>query len=107
MNNADIEKLLRKDHKVEVPGFIILFIADILRERQIAIWGAEEVAEREEFNRSDIARLKEKGLANEAAGALMLELMEQAFGRDFMESFCEGKINLNLSIIETENETIN
>lgn len=108
MNDDTLESLLRKDHQIKMPGYMILFLADILKDRQIAIWEAMAVVEEENLDRHAMAKLLDKDFANEAAGCLMLQYIEDSFGKEFLNSYVDGKVNLNIVEATTpEDATIN
>ena len=100
MNIQSLEKMMEKAYSVKVKGALIAFMATVLRDRQIALaMTKEQLDEMEGVNDRHYKELAEREKANEAAGCAVLQMMEDALGREFMEMFVEGTFD---EIISTE-----
>lgn len=85
--------LMRNEHNVNIPGCVLLFLADALRDRQVSLYRAKIAADL--IGSKDKAdELEMSAEANETVGGLMLSMISDVFGREFMEAYISGKIEL-------------
>lgn len=90
MNIDDLTALLRKEHSVKLTGAFILYITSTLRDKQMAIMAAQELAA-EDGRLDKLEELDHLGLANEVIGTAFFDIIEQVFGEKFLDDYVEGK----------------
>ena len=87
----DLEKL-KERHSIEVPGAVLLFLANILRDRQIALYAAIEMAQEAG---EDIRDLELSSEANEVVGGMFLEFIHEKLGADVLDSLTGEAVDLS------------
>ena len=84
---------IKSEHSVKISGVMLMFIANVLRERQLSILRAlAEVVEGGDFK--EIDEIGNSAMANEIVGQKMLGLIEDMLGREDFEKFLEGKLDV-------------
>lgn len=90
MNIDDYTALLKKEHQVKLSGAFVMYIVNALKEKQIAIMAAQEMAEEEGLIKK-LEELDQLSAANEVIGEAFFEIIEGIFGEEFLSDFMEGR----------------
>ena len=82
---------LSKEGKITISGAMLMYVANVMRERQIAIFNSlADVIEAGE--NEDIDRLGEMAMANQIVGQKILDCIEELLGKGIADKFIEGKL---------------
>lgn len=90
----DVVQNMRTEHEIKIPGAVLMFLANILKDRQIALFSAIAEAERRKLSAAKIDDLMSSSEANEIVGGMMLDLIAQVFGDDVMNAYITGELDL-------------
>lgn len=85
---------IKKEATFKMSGVMLLYIANILRERQIAIFRLMAEATLD----GDLSKAEELGdtaLANEIVGQSVMDIIEGILGKEDFESFVDGTLKLD------------
>lgn len=96
-NMEEMQEKLTTEHDIKIKGALIVVLAEILKQRQIEIWDAIDLAVEMEEDKGVIERLMSKADVNEVAGCIVLKMMEEAMGEKFMIEFCNGDFKFSAS----------
>lgn len=88
---SDLEKL-KERHSIEVPGAVLLFLANILKDRQIALYAAIEIAHEEG---ADTTELELSSEANEVVGGMFLQFIDEKLGADILSNLTGDTVDLS------------
>lgn len=94
MNDKQIAKILGGEHDVKLTGAAILYITKLLSDKQLTIEAAIEVAKEMKMERDLIEDLSRSSDACAAMGCLFFSFIERTFGRDWLEDFIQGKVEI-------------
>lgn len=103
---VEMEEKLTTEHEIKIKGALIVVLAEILKQRQVEIWDAIDIAVEMEEDKGVIERLMSKADVNEVAGCIVLKMMQDAMGEKFMIEFCNGDFKFSTSP-GRNNETLN
>lgn len=102
ISQEKIRTLMMKNHDIKLPGAALLFLADVLKEKQITLISAIESGAKLGLTPKSIEELYIESEANEAMGGLMLSMISDVFGDDFMNKFIRGEISLPEPTVEMQ-----
>jgi hypothetical protein len=86
-----LKEKLSKEGKITISGVALMYIANVLRERQIAIFNS--MAEAVEAGETeDVEFLGESAITNQIVGQKVLDAIETLLGKDIAEKFIDGKL---------------
>lgn len=94
MDFEQIRTLMAAEHEVKLPGAALLFIANVLKDRQLSIMAAIGIAENMGAPASKLEDLHLSSDANEVMGGIFLKLIAESFSEEFMEQFISGDIEI-------------
>lgn len=94
MNDKQMAKILGGEHNVKLTGAAILYVTKLLSDKQLAIEAAIEVAKEMQMEKEMIEDLTRSSDACAAMGCLFFSFIERTFGRDWLEDFINGKIDI-------------
>lgn len=94
MNNKQTAKALGTEHNVKLTGAAILYITKMLSDRQLSIEAAIEVAKEIKADNEFIEDLTRSSDACAAMGCLFFSFIERTFGRDWLEDFIHGRVDI-------------
>jgi hypothetical protein len=87
-----IEKV-KEETTIKISGVMLIFLANVLKERQVAIFmSLAEAIENDEHNVED---LENAAMANEVVGAKILSCIEAHLGKEDYEKFLNGKLKID------------
>lgn len=89
---------LHKAHKVMVPGAAMILLAEALKQRHRVLEVSIEVAIEEGLPKSKIDSLKVDLASNESLGMMALDMIESAFGTEFLDKYVEGKVDITTAL---------
>lgn len=84
---------IKKETTIKISGVMLIFLANVLKERQLAIFMS--LAEAIEENRRDVEDLENAAMANEVVGTMILSYIEAHIGKEAYEKFLDGKIEID------------
>lgn len=84
---------IKSEHSVKISGVMLMFIANVLKERQLSILKAlANAVEGGDFK--EIDEIGNAAMANEIVGEKMLDLIEDMLGKEDFEKFLEGNLDV-------------
>lgn len=91
----NITEKLKKETSIKISGVMLMYIANVLRDRQIILLDA--LAETAfdmsgGFEKAD--EINDSAMANEIVGDKIMGYIEDIIGKDDFEKFIEGKLDL-------------
>lgn len=102
----NLTEKLKKEATVKISGAMLMYIANVLRERQIAIMRSlADVALDMDIDKVD--QLGEMAMANEIVGQTVMDMIEVIIGKDDFEKFLDGKLGIEAPAIMPSTGTIN
>lgn len=97
---------IKKETTVKISALVLMYIANVLRERQIAIFRSlAEVTMDGDLEKAD--ELGELAMANEMVGQKIMDLIEEVMGKDDFEKFIDGKLDLETPMVMPSTGTLN
>ena len=94
MNNKQMAKILGGEHSVKLTGAAILYITKLLSDKQLAIETAIDLAKEMDMDKHMLDDLSRSSDACAAMGCLFFSFIERTFGRDWLEDFIQGKVDI-------------
>lgn len=97
---------IKKEATVKISGVMLLYIANVLRERQMAIFRSmAEIMLDGDTAKAD--ELGEVAMANEIVGQKIMDLIEKILGKEDFEKFIDGKLDFDAPEFMSTSSTIN
>lgn len=90
----NIRDLLSGKHDVKLTGAEILYLTNLIRDRNIMLLKAKEVAEAEGFEDSMIQKLKDSSEASTLIGCKFLDIISEIFGEEWLDDFLNGEAEI-------------
>lgn len=104
----NVTEKLKKETTIKISGVMLMYIANVLRDRQIILLDA--LAETAFDISSGFEKADEIGnsaMANEIVGDKIMACIEEIIGKDDFEKFIEGKLDLASPEFMRSNGTVN
>lgn len=79
-----ITKAARKDLKLTIPGSVLMYMANTIKEKHIQLMTTQGVADLIDI---DADKLSAEIEANENVGCFLLGLIKESFGQEFLDMF--------------------
>lgn len=79
-----ITKAARTDIKCTIPGSVLMYLANVIKEKHIQMQKLRSIGEAVDADTQGIEREME---ANENVGAFLLGLIHEEFGEEFLDMF--------------------
>lgn len=97
---------IRAEHNVKISGVMLMYIANVLRDRQLSILRAlAEAVEGGDFK--EIDEIGNSAMANEVVGVAVMKLIEGILGEDDFDKFIDGTLELDKPDFMPMSSTIN
>lgn len=90
MKTNKIAKALGTEHKVKLTGAAILWLTDMIKEKQIAVDASLDIAMEIGMDDRAIEHLKKASQACTQMGCLFFDMIEDVFGRKWLDQYIEG-----------------
>lgn len=97
---------IKAEHNVKISGVMLMYIANVLRDRQLSILKALANAV-EDGDFKEIDEIGNAAMANEIVGQKMMDLIEDMLGREDFEKFLEGKLDVETPSFMPSTGTVN
>lgn len=97
---------IKSEHSVKISGVMLMFIANVLRERQLSILKALANAV-EDGDFKEIDEIGNAAMANEIVGQKMMDLIEDMLGKEDFEKFLEGELDVDPPSFMPSTDTVN
>lgn len=94
LTHDEIQTIMSNEQEVRLHGACILYLADLLRDRQIMLAKSIKIAPQLGMKKDDLSDLRIAFDANEVMGGLLLKMVSEVFGAEFMEAYITGNVNL-------------
>ena len=94
MKTNKIAKALGDEHKVRLTGAAILWLTNMIKEKQIAVDASLEIATVMEMEDKVIERLQQSSEACTQMGCLFFDTIEQVFGKKWLDQYIEGEAEI-------------
>ena len=102
----NITEKLKQEQTVKISGVMLMYIANVLRDRHLALLSAlNAVLMGEDDDKAD--ELGDAAMANEIVGDKIMACIEDIIGKDDFEKFIEGKLDLASPEFMRSNGTFN
>lgn len=90
----NVTEKLKQEKNIKISGVMLMYIANVLRDRHLALLSALEVAMMgEDDDKAD--EIGNSAMANEIVGDKIMAYIEGIIGKDDFEKFLEGKLDLD------------
>lgn len=98
--------VLLKEGDIKISGVMLMYIADVLRERQLAIFSS--MADMMQAGDEEkVERLGAMAMANQAAGQKILDCIEKLLGKETLDKFIDGNVEVDISSVAPSSQTVN
>jgi hypothetical protein len=94
MKTNKIAKALGDEHKVKLTGAAILWLTDMIKEKQIAVDASLEIAKEIGMEDHAIEHLKKASQACTQMGCVFFDMIEDVFGRKWLNQYIEGEAEI-------------
>jgi hypothetical protein len=94
MKTNKIAKALGDEYKVKLTGAAILWLTNMIKEKQIAVDASLEIATVMEMEDQVIERLQKSSEACTQMGCLFFDAIEQVFGKKWLDQYIEGEVEI-------------
>lgn len=104
----NVTEKLKKEQTIKISGVMLMYIANVLRDRQIILLDA--LAKTASDISSGFEKADEIGnsaMANEIVGQKIMDCIEEIIGKGDFEKFLEGKLDLDPPEFMRSNGTVN
>lgn len=100
------KETLKAESNVKINTAMLMYIANILRERQLVIFKSlADCVVDGDLEKAE--QLDEMAMANEAVGQKVLDLIEEIIGKDDFEKFLDGEMDIDSPNFMPSTGTIN
>lgn len=104
--NITLTEKLKKETSIKISGAMLMYIANVLRDRHLALLSAmDAVLMGEDDDKAD--EIGNAAMANEVVGDKIMACIEEIIGKDDFEKFIEGKLDLASPEFMPSNGTVN
>jgi hypothetical protein len=102
----NITEKLKQEQTIKISGVMLMYIANVLRDRHLALLSAlNAVLMGEDDDKAD--ELGDAAMANEIVGQRIMDCIEDIIGKDDFKKFIEGKLDLASPEFMRSNGTVN
>lgn len=102
----NVTEKLKQEQTVKISGVMLMYIANVLRDKHLALLSAlDAVLMGEDNEKAD--ELGNTAMANEIVGDKIMSCIEDIIGKDDFEKFIEGKLDLASPEFMPSNGTVN
>lgn len=102
----NITEKLKQEQTIKISGVMLMYIANVLRDRHLALLSAlNAVLMGEDDDKAD--ELGDAAMANEIVGDKIMACIEDIIGKDDFKKFIEGKLDLASPEFMRSNGTFN
>jgi hypothetical protein len=102
----NVTEKLKQEQTIKISGVMLMYIANVLRDRHLAILSTlDAVLMGEDNEKAD--ELGNTAMANEIVGDKIMACIEEIIGKDDFEKFIEGKLDLASPEFMPSNGTVN
>jgi hypothetical protein len=102
----NITEKLKQEQTIKISGVMLMYIANVLRDRHLALLSAlNAVLMGEDDDKAD--ELGDAAMANEIVGQRIMDCIEDIIGKDDFKKFIEGKLDLASPEFMRSNGTFN
>lgn len=97
---------IKSEHNIKLSGVMLMYIANVLRDRQLSILKAlANAVEGGDFEEVD--EIGNSAMANEVVGVAVMKLIEGILGKDDFDKFVDGTLELDNPNFMPTSGTIN
>lgn len=97
---------IKGEHNVKLSGVMLMYIANVLRDRQLSI--LRDLAKAiKRGNFKEIDEIGNAAMANEIVGQKVMDLIEDMLGKEDFEKFLEGKLDVETPSFMPSTDTVN